>query len=99
LEEDQRGGHEIDGKMPYRGMQQTCYGFGTARLQQEIRRTGGRSLGRPWPENGPKNHRRRIRRYKISWSHVDWRKFSIHLSSLKIPPSPYSKGPLKKTII
>jgi hypothetical protein len=37
--------------------------------------------------------------YTISWSHVDWSKFCIHLSSLKIPPSPYSKDPLKKTII
>jgi hypothetical protein len=30
--------------------------------------------------------------YNISWSHVDWCKFCIHLSSLKIPPSPYAKG-------
>jgi hypothetical protein len=38
--------------------------------------------------------------YKISWSHVEWRnKFCIHLSSLKFPQSPYSKGPSKKTII
>jgi hypothetical protein len=37
--------------------------------------------------------------YKISWSHVDWCKFCIHLSSFKIPPSPYSKGQLKKIII
>jgi hypothetical protein len=36
---------------------------------------------------------------KILWSHVDWCKFCTHLSSLKIPPSPYSKGPLNKTII
>jgi hypothetical protein len=31
----------------------------TGRLQQEIRRNGGRRLGRPWPENGLKRHRRR----------------------------------------
>jgi hypothetical protein len=37
--------------------------------------------------------------YKILWSHVDWRKFCTHLSSLKIPPSPYSKSPLKKIFI
>jgi hypothetical protein len=37
--------------------------------------------------------------YKISWSHFDYRKLCIHLSSLKIPPSPHSKGPLKKVII
>jgi hypothetical protein len=51
--------HEIDEKMPYRGMQPTCSGCGTGRLQQEIRRSGGRRLGRPWPKNGPKHHRRR----------------------------------------
>jgi hypothetical protein len=38
--------------MSYRGMQPTCCGFGSGRLQQEIRRSGGRRLGRPWPENG-----------------------------------------------
>jgi hypothetical protein len=27
--------------------------------EQEIRRSGGRRLGRPWPENRPKHHRRR----------------------------------------
>jgi hypothetical protein len=37
--------------------------------------------------------------YKILRSHVDWCKFCIHLSSLKIPPSPYSKVPSKKIII
>jgi hypothetical protein len=37
--------------------------------------------------------------YKISWSHVNWRKFYIHLNSLKILPSPYSEGPLEKIII
>jgi hypothetical protein len=37
--------------------------------------------------------------YKISWSHVDWCKFYIHLRSLKIPPLPYSKVSLKKIII
>jgi hypothetical protein len=35
-----------------------CSGFRTGKLQQEIR-SGGRRLGRPWPENGPKRHRRR----------------------------------------
>jgi hypothetical protein len=40
-----------------------------------------------------------LSRYKISWSHVDWLKFWIHLCSLKILPWPYSKCPLKKTII
>jgi hypothetical protein len=38
----------------------------------------------------------------ISWSHVDWCKFFIHLRSLKIPPlppSPYSKCTFKKIII
>jgi hypothetical protein len=58
-EEGQCGDHEIDGKMTYRGMQPTCSGFGTGRLQQEIRRNGGRRLGRQWPENGPKRRRRR----------------------------------------
>jgi hypothetical protein len=29
------------------------------RLQQEIRRIGGRRFGKPWPENGTKRHRRR----------------------------------------
>jgi hypothetical protein len=37
--------------------------------------------------------------YKMLWFHVDWCKFCIHPSSLKIPPLPYSKGPSKKTII
>jgi hypothetical protein len=37
--------------------------------------------------------------YKISWYRVDWRKFRIHLSSLKMPPSPYSRGLLTKVII
>jgi hypothetical protein len=55
----QWGDHEIDGKISYRGMQPTCSRFGTGRLQQEIRRSGGRRLRRPWPENGPKRHRRR----------------------------------------
>jgi hypothetical protein len=36
---------------------------------------------------------------EISWSHVDCCVFCIHLSSLKILSSPYSKGPLKKIII
>jgi hypothetical protein len=60
-EERQWGDHEIDGKMPYRGMQRTCSGFGTGRLKQEIRRSGGR-LGRSWPEKGLKRRRRRRRR-------------------------------------
>jgi hypothetical protein len=37
--------------------------------------------------------------YKILWSHVDWCKFFIHFSSLKIPPSPYAKGLLRKIFI
>jgi hypothetical protein len=37
--------------------------------------------------------------YKISGSHTDWCKFSIHLRSFKIQSSPYSKGLLKKIII
>jgi hypothetical protein len=49
-EEGQWGDHEIDGKIPYRGMQPTCSGFGTGGLQQEIGRSGGRRLGRPWPK-------------------------------------------------
>jgi hypothetical protein len=61
-DEGQWGDHEIDGKMPYRGMQPTCSGFGNERLQQEMRRSGGRRLGRPWPENGSKRYRRRKRR-------------------------------------
>jgi hypothetical protein len=59
-EEGQWGDHEIDGRMPYRGMQPTCSGIGTGRLQQEMR-SGGRRLGRPWSENGPERHRRRIK--------------------------------------
>jgi hypothetical protein len=58
-EKGQWGDHEIDGKMSYRGMQPTCSGFGTGRVQQEIRRSEGRMLGRPWPKNGPKSHRRK----------------------------------------
>jgi hypothetical protein len=58
-EEGQREDHEIDVKMSHRGMQPTCSEFGTGRLQQEIRRSGGRRLGRPRPQNGPKRHRRR----------------------------------------
>jgi hypothetical protein len=34
-------------------------GLKTGRLQQEIKRSGGGRLGRPWPENGPKRHRRK----------------------------------------
>jgi hypothetical protein len=66
-EEGQCGDHEIDGKMSYRGVQPTCSGFETVRLQQEIRRSGGRRLGRPWPKNGPKCHkiRRNKERYRI----------------------------------
>jgi hypothetical protein len=37
--------------------------------------------------------------HKILLSHVDWCKFCIHLSSLKIPQSLYSKDPLNKMII
>jgi hypothetical protein len=37
--------------------------------------------------------------YKILWSHVDWCKFFIHFSSLKIPPSPYTKGLVRKIFI
>jgi hypothetical protein len=37
--------------------------------------------------------------YNIPWSHIDWCKFCIHLSTLKIPPTSYSKGPSKKIII
>jgi hypothetical protein len=48
--------------MSYRGMQSTCSGFRTGRLQQEIRMSGGRGLGRPWPGNGQKRHRRGRRR-------------------------------------
>jgi hypothetical protein len=58
-EKDQWEDHEIDGKMSYRVMQPTCSGFGTGRLRQETRSNGGRRLGRPWPEKGPKHHRRR----------------------------------------
>jgi hypothetical protein len=36
---------------------------------------------------------------KILWPYVDWSKFWIHLSSLKIPRSPYWKGLLEKIII
>jgi hypothetical protein len=56
-EEDQWEDHEIDGKMSYRGIQPTCSGFGTGRLQREMRRSGGRRLGRPRPKNWPKHHR------------------------------------------
>jgi hypothetical protein len=37
--------------------------------------------------------------YQVSWSHIDWYKVCIHLSSLKIPPWPYSEGPLQRKII
>jgi hypothetical protein len=60
--EAQQGSRKIDEKMSYRGMHKTCSGFGTGRLQQEIRRSGGRRLGRKWPKNGPKRHR--IRTYE-----------------------------------
>jgi hypothetical protein len=59
-EEGQWGDHEIDGKMSYREMQPTCSGFGTGRLEQEMRRSGGRRLRRSQSENGPKHRRRRI---------------------------------------
>jgi hypothetical protein len=36
--------------------------------------------------------------YNSLWFHADCRKFYIHPSSLKIPPSSYSNGPLKITI-
>jgi hypothetical protein len=51
-------------------MQSTCTGFGIGRLQQEIRRSGGRRLGRPWPENWPKRHRRRrmIKQRSVGWT-------------------------------
>jgi hypothetical protein len=51
-EEGQWRDHEIDGKMSYRGMQPTCSEFGTERLQQEIRRSGGRRLGGQGPKTG-----------------------------------------------
>jgi hypothetical protein len=51
-EEGQWGDHEIEGKMPYRGMHPTCSGLGTGRLQQEIRRSGGRRLGGRGPKTG-----------------------------------------------
>jgi hypothetical protein len=35
----------------------------------------------------------------MSWSDVDWCKFCIHVSSLNVPPSPYSKSPSKKIMI
>jgi hypothetical protein len=37
--------------------------------------------------------------YKMSWSHVDWCTFCNHLISLNVPPSTYSKSPLKKITI
>jgi hypothetical protein len=40
-EEGQWGDHEIDGKI-YRGIQPTCSGFRTGRLQQDIRSRGTR---------------------------------------------------------
>jgi hypothetical protein len=61
----QWGDHEIEGKMSYRGMQPTCSGFGTGRLQQEIRRSGGRRLGRLWPENGLKRLGRRRTLFRV----------------------------------
>jgi hypothetical protein len=33
--------------MSYRGMQPTCSGFGTGRLQEEMRSGGRRPVGRP----------------------------------------------------
>jgi hypothetical protein len=60
-EEGQWEDHEIDGKISFRGIQAAFSRFGTGRLQQEIRRSRGTMLGRPWPENGPKLHRRRLR--------------------------------------
>jgi hypothetical protein len=37
--------------------------------------------------------------YKISLWQADWCKFCVHLRSLIIPPSPYSKAPFKNTVI
>jgi len=37
--------------------------------------------------------------YKMLRSHVDWSRFYTHLSSLRIPLSPYSTGSLNKIII
>jgi hypothetical protein len=45
-EKGQWGDHEIDGKMSYRGMQPTCSGFETGRLQQEIRKKDGEAMAR-----------------------------------------------------
>jgi hypothetical protein len=48
----------VDGRMPLIGCR-----YGTGRRQPGVEKVGGRRSGRPWPENGPKRHRRRrIRR-------------------------------------
>jgi hypothetical protein len=57
-EEGQWEDHEIDAKMSYRGMLLTCYRFGTGRLQQEIRRSGGDG----WRGHGPKTGRSAVQR-------------------------------------
>jgi hypothetical protein len=51
-EEVQSGDHETDGKMSYRGMQPTCSGIGSGRLQQEIRRSEevGKAMARKQAE-------------------------------------------------
>jgi hypothetical protein len=37
--------------------------------------------------------------YKISWFTLTGASFAIHLKSLEVPPSPYSKDPSKKVMI
>jgi hypothetical protein len=67
-EEGQWGNHEIDGKMLYRGMQTACSGFGNGR-DKEIKRSGGKTLGRPWSENGPKRQRRSYIMHSLPFIH------------------------------
>jgi len=39
-----------------------CARYGVGRRQQGRRKVGGRRSGRPWPYNGPKQHKRMRRR-------------------------------------
>ena len=56
-DEDWLEDHEINGKIWYKELQQTCSLYGTRGRRQGIGKIGKEELGRQQPENGPKSHR------------------------------------------
>jgi hypothetical protein len=57
-EEGQWVDHEIDGRKSYRRIQPTCSGYGTGRLQQEMRSGGhGPKTGRSAVEDDEEEYR------------------------------------------